>query len=172
VTPTFNRAFQAEAGMSDEEDFHRLDRPAYLADYLLPGHEIWGFFRYSDIERRSGREIDAARLQRDAERIARNGYVPVISSSLPLTSPSLVTADATWLTTVPGTTGNSDTNGDGDDGSDGGQTNGTGENDVTIPPPDGKSDDPRTKHDDPTPPRVYYITLPDGRRLKIRTNGS
>ncbi len=173
VTPTFNRAFQAEAGMSDEEDFHRLDRPAYLADYLLPGHEIWGYFRYSDIVRRSSSVIDASRLQRDAERIARNGYVPVISSSLPLISPSLTFADATWLTTVPGHSGNQDSTGDGGGGSEDGQdTNGTGDSDATIPPPDGKAEEPRSKPDNPTPPRVYYITLPDGRRLKIRTTGS
>ncbi len=170
VTPTFNRAFQASDGMTDERDFHRLDHPAYLADYLLPGHEIWGFFRYYDISLRSNSVIDAARLQRDAERIARNGYVPVLSSELPLLNASLANADATWLTTVPGGSGGSGNQGNGGGSGDGGDGD-SGDSDTTIPPPDGKSDDPRSKPDNPAPPREIFITLPDGRRLRIRTSG-
>lgn len=172
VAPTFNRDFQADEGMSREEDFHRMDRPHYLADYIVPGHETWGYWRYSEIRNFTASRIDSARLQRDAERIARNGFVPCIKGDLQLPDASRANADATWLTTVPGGSGDSGT--DGDTGNTGSRDDGGSDEDLL--PPGGGKDGSGNDSDDSgagqAPERVYFITLPDGRRLKIRTKGS
>lgn len=180
VAPTFNRAYRAEAGMRRESDFHRLPVPHYLADYVVPGHETWGYFRYSEIGRIEGQRVDGPRLQRDAERLARNGYRVVMASAVPLSNPGRVLADATWLTTVPG--GSDGGAGRGSDGAGGGDgSGGTGDGDggesatETAPPPPppppspaGGGEGGSKAGQDPEPRRVRYITLPDGRRIRVR----
>lgn len=168
VAPTFERAFHTSPRMTREEEFHRMAMPHYLADYLLPGHEIWGYFRYSEIARVPGQSVNAARVQRDAERLARNGYVPVLASGFPLSKPARVTADATWLTTVPGDSESaneedpkSEDDGAGDKGDE------TQEDAPTPPPPAAEEPAEAKPERDPEPRKVRYITLPDGRRLRV-----
>ena len=172
VMPTFNRNFQADVGMSREEDFHRMNRPHYLADYVVPGHETWAYWRYSEIRNYTTSRIDPARLQRDAERIARNGFVPCIKGDLQLPDASRANADATWLTTVPG--GSGDSGSGGDTGSNGNRDDDGSDEDLNMPGggKDGSGGGSTDPDAEPAPERVYFITLPDGRRLKIRTKGS
>ena len=177
ITPTFLRAWQVNDETRTEDDFHRLSMPHYLSDFLLPGHETWAYFRYNDIAQMSGQSIDSDRVQRDVERLARNGYVRVMASIVPLRNPQLATADATWLTTVPGGGGGSDDSsntpggGGGNSGDNTGSKSGSdgdsGNTGGEYTPPGG-TDNPDSKPgNDPEPKRVRYITLPDGRRLKI-----
>lgn len=99
--PAFIAAYRAPKDARREIDFHKLRTPNYLADFLLPGHENWALFRYSEIRRVDRTRIDAAREQRDAEHLARLGYVPVMLSSYNLPNPSRAVAAETWRTTVP-----------------------------------------------------------------------
>ena len=87
ATPAFVTADRAPKNAKTELDFHRLKTPNYLADFLLPGHETWALFRYSEIRRVRNTDINAARMQRDAERLARLGFVPVMLADFPLGSP-------------------------------------------------------------------------------------
>lgn len=172
VSPTFERAFRSGEGMRREEDFHRMPVPHYLADSLLPGHEIWGYFRYSEIQRVPGQRVDADRVQRDAERVARNGYRVVMASAFPLSSPSRVRASATWETTVPGEpgpAGESDSS-DGQGASDVGES--SSESPSAVDEPKGSAETVSQPEEKPGAApearRVRYITLPDGRRIRVR----
>ncbi len=99
--PAFIAAYRAPKDASREIDFHKLRTPNYLADFLLPGHENWALFRYSEIQRVDRSRIDSAREQRDAEHLARLGFVPVMLSSYDLPNPARAIAAETWRTTVP-----------------------------------------------------------------------
>lgn len=99
--PAFSVAYTAPPGGKQEADFHRLTTPNYLADFLLPGHESWAYFRYSEITGIRPGNISPARVQSDAARLASLGFVPVMVSAHALTDPALATAGRTWLTTVP-----------------------------------------------------------------------
>lgn len=185
IAPSFTRGYQSGPGMNREEHFHRLSLPHYLADYLLPGHETWGYFRYSEIQYVAGQRIDAARLQRDVERLARRGYVPVVASALALSTPSRATADRTWLHTVPasaesangGSNGGGNGDGTGGDTGDDSADSGTdtppgdgGETEVVQTPTPPPAEDVTTETkpgEESEPRRVRYITLPDGRRIRI-----
>ncbi len=99
--PNFLIAYQVPKQPRNEADFHRLTTPHYLADFLLPGHESWAYFKYSEITRVRPGAITAARVQEDAERLARLGYVPVLITDQSLPDPARARADETWRTTVP-----------------------------------------------------------------------
>jgi len=101
VTPSFVAAYRSPKDGIAESDFHKIRAPNYLADFMLPGHESWAFFRYPEIVRASGAHITAARTQRDIARLADFGYVPTIVTSYQLTNPEASRAKKTWLTTVP-----------------------------------------------------------------------
>lgn len=96
--PTFNIAWRGGDTTGRPETRYRLRTAHYLADYLLPGHEIWGQFRY-DVSRIAS---NAARLQQDAEYIAATGQVALMASSrLTLPNAAAAAAAPTWIQTVP-----------------------------------------------------------------------
>ena len=99
--PGFMIAYTANKNARNDRDFHKLTTPHYLADFLLPGHESWAYFRYSEIQRIRPGNISAARVQSDASALAKLGYVPVIVSTVSLTDPDRARAAETWKTTVP-----------------------------------------------------------------------
>ncbi len=175
VAPSSNRGYSAGDTPRSEEGYHRLDRPHYLADYLNPGHETWAFWRYTEILRADpSQSIDGARLQRDVERLVKNGYTPVIQNVfLQLEDPAAAHAHATWHLTQPSEGSGSDSDdltqpdddgGDADDGDDGdanrGSDDGSDEPSIDIPP---------TKQPETRTGKVYYITLPNGKRLRIES---
>ncbi len=99
--PNFIEANHTPTQAKSNADFHRLTTPHYLADFLLPGHETWAFFKYSEVTRVRPGAITAPRVQEDAERLARLGFVPVLVTDQSLPNPSRARANETWLTTVP-----------------------------------------------------------------------
>lgn len=99
--PGFISAFTTPPGAKADLDFHKLKAPHYIADFLLPGHETWAYFRYSEITKSRIETISPARMQSDADHLARNGYVPVIITVHGLTNNRSATAAETWRTTVP-----------------------------------------------------------------------
>jgi hypothetical protein len=165
VAPTVNRGYSANGTPREESEYHRLDHPHYLADYINPGHETWAIWRYAEILNADpSQTIDSARLQRDAERLASNGYVAVLQGSqLGLEDHSLARAHETWQFTQPNEDDSQDTDDDvppddkGGDNRDSGGNNNTGDDNSPNSNPGNK------------PGKVYYITLPNGRRLRIES---
>lgn len=84
--------------IQQESDLFKLTTPYYLADLLLPGHESWGCFSYHR-HRSNNYPVTPEIVQRDAEIIAGNGYVPVMMDTVP--TPENVRAVESWLTTLP-----------------------------------------------------------------------
>ncbi|MFI4893795.1 MAG: hypothetical protein ACIAQ0_10235 [Phycisphaerales bacterium JB058] len=99
--PGFMIAYAAKKGARSDRDFHKLKTPHYLADFLMPGHESWAYFRYSEIQRVRPGNISSARVQSDASALAKLGFVPVIVSTVNLSDPDRARAARTWETTVP-----------------------------------------------------------------------
>lgn len=169
VTPSSNRGYGVSDRHTGEMRYHRLDRPLYLADYIVPGHETWAYWRYAEILNDDLTQVvDSERVQRDLERLARLGYLPVTHGvKIRIIDADALAPDETWLLTSPASDGDSsddstpdgpgDDNGGGDDKDDSGDRGG-----------DGDSGDDSDDFEPPSrPERVYYITLPNGRRLKI-----
>jgi len=166
VAPTFTRGFRAPKDGTNEKDFHSIRSPHYLADLLLPGHEIWAYFRYSEISRVDNKRITSDRIQRDAERLAGFGYVTAMVNSIHLPDENLAIAKETWLTTVP-----QDLQLPKDDSGESDEPN-------AEQPPDEKEtnsgfgDDPPENKEDPgmkdKPGVVLNVALPSGKRLRIR----
>lgn len=100
-TPAFVFASSANKNARSEIDHHKLRTPNYLADLLLPGHESWALFRYSEIRRVDQTNITPSRVQSDARHLARLGFVPVMLSPHGLSGTTQTEAARTWLTTVP-----------------------------------------------------------------------
>lgn len=99
--PAFVSASQAPRQATSDLDFHIVKTPHYLADFLLPGHETWAYFRYSEIAQVRPGHASTAQTQADAAYLARMGFVPVMVTDGPLTDPEAATARPTWETTVP-----------------------------------------------------------------------
>jgi hypothetical protein len=97
LSPTFVISWKNGDRTGQPETRFRVRNPHYLADYLLPGHEIWGYFRYSGTRLPE----NITRLQQDADYIAGTGHVPVMSTLYTLTNPAAAEAHATWVRTVP-----------------------------------------------------------------------
>jgi hypothetical protein len=80
------------------EDLCDINNPLYLADLLLPGHETWGAFSYHR-HRSRGFPVTPEIVQRDMERIAGFGFVPVMMDDPP--SPGGVRAAESWIQSIP-----------------------------------------------------------------------
>ncbi|MGP1273173.1 MAG: hypothetical protein ACTS22_07555 [Phycisphaerales bacterium] len=100
IAGTYLRGWQIVDGRGYDR-FYKVRRPFYLADYLVPGHESWAYFRYGDIRLLPDGSHDAARIQRDAEFFAGLGYTPILNTPFNLTRPDRGVAVPSWLTTVP-----------------------------------------------------------------------
>lgn len=87
-----------ESQIHSPEDAYDLPHPFYLADLLVPGHESWGALSYH-VHRRYGMQITPEVLQRDAERLAEYGFVPLLFDSPP--DPREIRASESWLRTLP-----------------------------------------------------------------------
>lgn len=80
------------------EDLCDINNPFYLADLLLPGHETWGAFSYHRHRSRNF-PVTPEIVQRDMERIAGFGFVPVMMDDPP--SPRSVRAAESWIQSIP-----------------------------------------------------------------------
>lgn len=101
ATPGFISAFRAPKDGRERLDFHKLRTPHYLADYLIPGHETWALYRYSEVQRVDRSEMNANRVQADAEHLASLGFVPVMLTHHTLRNPRDARAEQTWTKTAP-----------------------------------------------------------------------
>lgn len=131
VAASSNRGFRVISGRTDEPSYHNIERPLYIADYLVPGHETWALWRYSDIQNNDPSQvIDSARLQRDFERIASMGYLPVaMGVPIYLPNPAGCAPHATWEQTSPSWEDSTSGDGDGDGGGSDGDTGDGGDGD-------------------------------------------
>ncbi len=98
VAPTLVRATLDQKATSPETQL-LVDGPNSLADFLVPGHEVWASHSYARYAEYFGAPADADRVARDAARIADAGYVPLLWWDGPL--PVRVAAAESWSTSVP-----------------------------------------------------------------------
>lgn len=86
-----------------QENF-AAEQPHALADFLLPGHEIWGTIRstpfYQSGQAKKGSGVPDWALKVVAERSAKNGYSPVIFGEPNITGWDINAKEA-WLVSVP-----------------------------------------------------------------------
>ncbi len=82
------------------EDLYAIKHPLWLADFLLPGHETWAVYRYTEWVQYYGIWPDPARVIADMKRHADMGFTPIMQApgNIPLTT---VDVARTWETTVP-----------------------------------------------------------------------
>lgn len=99
LAPMFLRGFNDDTPQATLEDVYSIKNSHYLADFLLPGHEMWAGFRYKAHKTYFDIEVTPERVYNDAQRYASLGFVPVMFTSLPLTKKVDITES--WLTTVP-----------------------------------------------------------------------
>lgn len=71
----------------------RVETRHYLADFLNPGHEIWGQIRVDRLADYLGREPTTEDFQEEAARVAALGYIPCISENVPVL-PSMVAVES------------------------------------------------------------------------------
>ncbi len=99
LAPTFISAWSNVPGPATEEDLYLVKHPNYIADFLLPGHEMWAAFRYNELTQYFGKVPDAARVTADIKRFSDYGYVAVIQHTVDVKTS--VVAAKSWNTTVP-----------------------------------------------------------------------
>lgn len=100
LAPTKLRGNNDRGGVapSSLEELYIIKNPHYLADFLLPGHEIWGGFRYGAYKAFNA-TVTPAIVDRDMRELASYGYVPLIMGDVD--QPGTYTVAESWKTTVP-----------------------------------------------------------------------
>lgn len=99
LAPTFYRGYHDREAPESPEEVYGITTPFYLADFLLPGHETWGGFRYGTLEKTFGLNVTPQLVAKDAAEIAAFGLVPAIFTDFDL--PPGIKAAESWLETVP-----------------------------------------------------------------------
>lgn len=111
-------------------DAHRVQGPHRLADFLLPGHEIWAGIHLVVLRDQLGRWPTESDIRAEMSRLAALGYVAVPTTVVMLDHPYL--AAESWRATVPpdlwetGGSGSGTGGGSGSSGSGGGSGTGSG----------------------------------------------
>lgn len=98
--PTFLTAW-ARTTVKTADDLYPVHGPHYLADFLLPGHEIWGAFRYLEFKNFYGRMPTEQEVERDMQSLADKGYVPVMLTYENPSALSRFNAQESWDRSVP-----------------------------------------------------------------------
>jgi hypothetical protein len=97
LAPTFLPGWNTD-GASNASELYPIQSPHYLADFIVPGHEIWIGFNYRG-HRQLGIAVTPELLEQDAARFASWGYVPVLFETF---HPSRqYPAAESWRYTVP-----------------------------------------------------------------------
>lgn len=99
LAPTFLRGYADKEPVSEIEDLYQIKGPHMMADFLLPGHEIWAGFRYLGHRNYFGIEPTTERILSDMRRYASYGQVPVFFVDMPLSHE--IEASESWLTSIP-----------------------------------------------------------------------
>jgi hypothetical protein len=74
--------------------------PPVLADFLLPGHELWATVGYWDLRHAFGRDPTEAERYDFIGHVASQGYVPVVFEDLSLNGRNFAAAES-WKTSLP-----------------------------------------------------------------------
>jgi hypothetical protein len=87
-------AFQVATRPASEAEL-RVETRHFLADYLNPGHELWGYIRVDRLEDYRGHEPTLEEWIAEAERIAALGYIVALSEPIDVV-PGMIAVDS-WL---------------------------------------------------------------------------
>ncbi|MCC6230545.1 MAG: hypothetical protein IT432_15140 [Phycisphaerales bacterium] len=99
--PTFLQCWSRRNPAQSEADLHPIHGSHYLADFLLPGHEIWGGYRYLEFKNFYGRLPTKQEVENDMELLSGMGFVPVMLTTENPSSLSQFNANESWDHTVP-----------------------------------------------------------------------
>jgi len=101
IAPTFIRATRKDLDEPVDrlEDTYQITAPTYLADFLMPGHEIWALISSEDLSWYYGRDPSDDELRYEVHRLAAMGYNSVVSFTIVPDRRS--NAAESWLTSVP-----------------------------------------------------------------------
>ncbi|MFO0835838.1 MAG: hypothetical protein U0638_12770 [Phycisphaerales bacterium] len=99
--PTFLQCWSRRNPARNEADLHPIQGPHYLADFLLPGHEIWGMYRYLEWKNYYGRFPTTEEVEAEMHSIADKGFVPVMLTTVNPNSRGSFNAAESWDLTVP-----------------------------------------------------------------------
>lgn len=101
LSPTFQQHWAWTQPPQKAEDVYPITTPHFLADFLLPGHEIWGAMRYSDYQQFYGQRPTTNKILQDMAATAAMGYVPAYAEAIDLNSSALFNAAESWKVTLP-----------------------------------------------------------------------
>lgn len=101
LAPTFFQQWAYTQPPQRAEDVYPIATPHFLADFLLPGHEIWGGMRYSDYSQFYGQRPTTDKVLQDMAATAAMGYVPAFAEAIDLSSSALFNAGESWKMTLP-----------------------------------------------------------------------
>jgi len=82
------------------EDLYAIKHPLWLADFLLPGHETWAVYRYTEWQQYYGIIQDQARVIADMQRHAAMGFTPLMQVPGNI-QPTPINVVNSWEQTVP-----------------------------------------------------------------------
>lgn len=104
--PTFISGWnEVTSRPANRSGLFNITHPNYLADFLLPGHETWGAYRYAEHNRYYGPPSDA-QVRADMQYVASMGYRPCFM--IDYFTPQGIQAAPTWESSVPATLRNND----------------------------------------------------------------
>ncbi len=96
---TFYRGNKDRWEVSSPDEIDGFYNPHYMADFLLPGHETWGAFRWSTYADFGIYFTDQEKTDK-LKQIASLGFRPCSRENFELLDPSIEAAES-WKTTVP-----------------------------------------------------------------------
>ncbi len=97
--PTFVSGWnEVTSRPANRSDLFNITSPNYLADFLLPGHEIWGAYRYSEHTRFFGAPSNS-QVRADMQYVASLGYRPCFA--IDYFTPQGIETAPSWETSVP-----------------------------------------------------------------------
>jgi hypothetical protein len=82
------------------EDLYSIKHPLWLADFLLPGHETWAVYRYSEWVQYYNIKADPDRVIADMRRHAAMGFTPLMQAPGDI-PPTTIDVANSWEETVP-----------------------------------------------------------------------
>lgn len=101
LAPTFQQHWAWTQPPTSPDEVYPISTPHFLADFLLPGHEIWGAMRYVDYQQFYGQRPSTDKILQDMANTAAMGYVPAFAEPIDLNSPTLFNAAESWKVTLP-----------------------------------------------------------------------
>jgi hypothetical protein len=96
---TFYRGNKDRYEVEHPDEIDGFYNPHYMADFLLPGHEIWGSYRWATYEEFGIFHTDEEKTEQ-LRKIASLGYVPISMDAFDLKD-STIEAAKSWEFTVP-----------------------------------------------------------------------